>query len=173
VVRAEGDPGALVQPVVDAISELDGDVPITRVATMEEVLRSSTADSRLTTTLFALFAGIALLLSMVGVYGVLSYTVSERTYEIGVRVAMGAGRGTVVRQIVKGALAPVGLGVVLGGAVAAALSRVVESLLFEVGPRDPSVLIASVLALLLAAAAAVVVPARRAASVDPVRCLDG
>ncbi|MCG6987513.1 MAG: ABC transporter permease [Gemmatimonadetes bacterium] len=173
VVRTKGDPGALRQPVVAAISELDRDVPITRVTTMEDFLRSSISDSRLTTAVFTLFAAVALLLSMVGVYGVLSYTVSERTYEIGVRVAMGAGRGTVVREIIRESVAPVGLGVVVGWGAAMALSRVMASLLFEVHPRDPVVLGTVTLGLVLAAAAAVVIPARRAASVDPVRCLDG
>jgi predicted permease len=173
VVRTDGDPGDLVEPVVAAISAIDRDVPITRVATMDEVLRSSVADSTLTTLVFVLFAAVALMLSVVGVYGVLSYTVSERTYEIGVRVAMGAGRGTVVREIVRGSLLPLGLGLVVGVGAAVALTRVMEGLLFEVRPQDPMVLVTATLSLLIAAMAAVVVPARRAASVDPVRCLDG
>lgn len=173
IVRTESDPDDLIEPVVATISGIDGDVPITRVATMDQVLRSSVADSTLTTVVFALFAAAALLLSVVGVYGVLSYTVSERTYEIGVRVAMGAGRGTVVGEIVRGSLMPVGLGVAVGVAAAMGLTRVLEGLLFEVRPQDPVVLATATLSLFLAAMAAVVVPARRAASVDPVRCLDG
>ena len=114
VVRTAGAPRDLIPSVVAAISGLDRDVPITQVATMDDVLRASTAASRLTTMILSLFAAIAFVLSVVGVYGVISYTVSARTYEIGVRMAMGAGRGAVVREMVTRAFVPVGLGVLVG-----------------------------------------------------------
>lgn len=172
VVRTAGAPRDLIPSVVAAISGLDRDVPITQVATMNDVLRASTAASRLTTMILSLFAAIAFVLSVVGVYGVISYTVSARTYEIGVRMAMGAGRGAVVREMVTRAFLPVGLGVLVGTAAALALGRVIESQLYEVQPRDPLVLVVAVVSLLLAAAAASIIPARRAATVDPVVCLN-
>jgi putative ABC transport system permease protein len=173
VIRTAGAPQDLIPSVVAAIAALDRDVPITQVATMDAVLRASMADSRLTTMILSLFAAIAFVLSVVGVYGVISYTVSARTFEIGVRMAMGAGRGTVVREIMAGALVPLSLGVAGGIGAAVALGRVIETQLYEIGPRDPTVLVVGAVSLLIAGVAASVVPARRAAAVDPMRCLNG
>jgi len=170
-VRTAGAPRELIPSVVEAVAALDGDVPVSQVASMDDVLRLSIADSRLSTAVLSIFALLALLLSVVGVYGVISFTVSARTYEIGVRAALGAPRGTVVREVLSGIAVPVALGMLAGIGGALGLARMVESLLYEVHPRDPAVLAVAAVALLLAAVAASVAPARRAASVDPVRCL--
>jgi putative ABC transport system permease protein len=171
-IRTTGDPRNIIRGVQEAIQSLDQDVPISRVVTMDEVLLASTSDSRLTTLLFSLFAGIALLLGVVGVYGVIAYTVSQRTYEIGVRMAMGAQHGAVVREVMGRAVLPVGVGLVLGLAAALSTTRVLESLLFQVQPRDPAVLAVVTSALTAAALLASFSPARRAASIDPARCLN-
>jgi len=170
-VRTSGAPDDLIPSVVDAVTSLDRDVPISQVASMDDVLRSSIAGPRLGTAVLSTFALLALLLSVVGVYGVISFTVSARTHEIGVRAALGAPRATVVREVLSGIAVPVGIGMATGIGGALVLARLVESLLYGVHPRDPAVLAVAAVALLLAAVAASVVPARRAASVDPVRCL--
>jgi putative ABC transport system permease protein len=171
-VRTSGDPKEMVTGVLEAIQSVDIDVPISRIATMDEVLRATTYDSRLTTLLFSLFAGIALLLGTVGVYGVIAHTVSSRTYEIGVRMALGAHRDTVVREVMGRALLPAGVGLALGLASALGVTRVVEGLLFEVQPRDPAVFLVVTAALTGAVLVASFTPARRAASIDPARCLN-
>ncbi len=139
---------------------------------MDEVFATATADSRLTTLLFSVFAGLALLLGVVGAYGVISHSVSERTYEIGVRMALGARRSAVVREVMVGAAIPVGLGLVLGLLAAIAATRLLASILYEVQPADPVVLFSVTAALGLSALLASFTPARRAARIDPARCLN-
>lgn len=171
-IRTQGDPAAVVPAVREALARVDADVPVSRIATMEELLARTTSDSRLTTMLFSLFAGIALLLGAVGVYGVVSHTVSERTYEIGVRMALGARKGIVVREVVRSAAIPIFVGLVVGAAGAVAATRLLSGLLFEVEPSDPTVLIVVTAVLACAAMVACVLPARRAALIDPARCLN-
>jgi putative ABC transport system permease protein len=171
VVKAEGEPLRLVAPIRAALARLDPSVPIANVRTMEEVVKTSKAAPRLAGGLLALFAGIALALAAVGVYGVLSYAVTERTSEIGVRMALGAEAGQVLSMVLldglRLALSGVGLGVLL----ALALTRLMRSLLHEVSPADP-VTFAIVAGLLtLVASAASFLPARRATRVDPATAL--
>lgn len=171
-VRSVDAPEGLAAAVQEAVRSVHGDVPISRVATMDEVLRTTTSAPRLTTLLFSLFAGMALLLGVVGVYGVVSYTVSTRTYEIGVRMAMGAQQHVVMSEVLRRALVPIVGGLLGGMGAALILSHLVSGLLFQVGPRDPFVLAAATSLLGLAALLACLSPLRRAASVDPALCLN-
>jgi putative ABC transport system permease protein len=159
---------AAVQQQVWAI---DKDQPVTNVKTLEEVISQSVAERRFQTLLLLLFAGLALALALVGVYGIISYSVSQRTGEIGLRIALGASRGAILRLVIEQAMLLVIAGIVAGAAGAYGLSRYLTSLLFEVKPTDP--LTYSSLALLLSAVALIAcyVPARRATRVDPMVAL--
>jgi predicted permease len=171
VVRTERDPAAVVLDVRAKIREFDSALAVSRVATMEQVLSDSLSQQRFLTLLLAVFAGLALLLAAVGVYGVVSYDVSRRTQEIGIRVALGAQSSDVNRLIVGQGLALALAGVVIGLAGAFGLSRLVGSLLFEVKPKDPSTFVAVTLLLLGSVVAASYIPARRASRVDPIIAL--
>ena len=171
VVRAVGDPRSLASPIRGVVAGLDQDVPIARLSTMDDLMIESVASSRFRTTLVAVFAALGLLLAAIGIYGVMAYVVSERTHEIGVRAALGADRGDVLRLVLgeAAALAAAGVGVGLVGALLT--TRLMRALLFEVDPMDPATF-AGVSALLVAAAlAASYVPARRALRVDPMIAL--
>jgi putative ABC transport system permease protein len=171
VVRAESDPLGVVAAVKSQIWSVDPEQPITSVATMEQVLADSVAPRRFNMLLLGIFAAVALALAAFGIYGVISYTVSQRTHEIGIRVAMGA-RGSDVLKLVVGqgmTLALIGVG--LGLAAAFGLTRLMSSLLFGVSPTDGATF--GVIAVLLTgvALAACIVPARRATKVDPMVAL--
>jgi len=167
VVRATGDPLALAPALRDRVRRLDPDLPLEQVRTMREVLGATVAEPRFNATLVSLFAGAALLLAAVGIYGVLSYTVTQRTGEIGVRMALGAGRGRVLRLVVGQCAGVALLGVALGTAGALGLARVLTSLLYGVSAHDPLVF-AGVAALLAGVAlAAAYLPARRASRIEP------
>ena len=171
VVRTTTDPRALTTAVRREISALDKDVPIFNIKTMKEVLYESVARERFTVLLLTIFAGVALILSTVGIYGVMSYAVTQRTHEIGIRMALGANASDVltlvVRQGVKLAIAGVGLGV----AGAFALTGLIEKLLFGVGATDPLTFTVISLLLTFVALLACWLPARRAAKVDPMIAL--
>ena len=168
VLKTDGEPAALAPSLRAAVREVDREQPLARVRTMEEAMSESVAQPRLRTTLLTLFSAVALALSLIGVYGVMAYAVSERTHEIGVRLALGASpkdiRSLVVGQGVR--LAAVGIGLGLLGALAA--SRALTTLLFGVSPNDPTTFAVSAVALALAAVAAIYGPARRASRIDPV-----
>jgi ABC-type antimicrobial peptide transport system permease subunit len=138
---------------------------------MDEVVSNSVAERRLTMLLLMIFAGTALLLAAVGIYGVIAYGVTQRTQEIGIRMALGAGRGDVLRMVVKQALGLAMSGILIGGACALLLTRLMEGLLFQVKPGDP--LTFAVVSAVLAAVAllASYIPGRRATRVDPVIAL--
>jgi putative ABC transport system permease protein len=171
VIRARGDNAALVAAVRRELAAIDPNQPIARVRTMDEWLDRSTAAPRYRTTLFALFAGLALALSALGIYGVMSYSVGQRTREIGVRMALGARQGNVLGLVLRQGMSLVLIGVGIGLIGAFALTRVIGSLLFNVGTRDPATF--SGVAILLAAVAfiACYLPARRATKVDPMVAL--
>jgi putative ABC transport system permease protein len=172
-LRTTVDPESLVAAVRREIQATDATVPISQVSTMERIVSTSVARERFSMLLLALFAVAALVLASVGVYGVISYGVSQRTAELGVRVAMGAEPEDLVLLILKqGALlAAVGVGLGLVGAVV--LSRVMASQLFGIGTTDPASYVAGALTLFAVALAAVYIPARRAARMDPVVALGG
>jgi len=171
VVRSESDPLALVEPIRREVMALDKDQPIADVSTMEQLLKDSVARARFSTLLLAIFAGVALLLAAVGIFGVMSYAVSERTHEIGLRMALGAQTrdvlGLVVRQGMMLALA----GVVIGLAAAFALTRVMATLLYGVSATDPVTFAVIPMLLAFVAFLACYLPAQRAAKVDPMVAL--
>jgi predicted permease len=167
VVKTEPVPTELVAPVRALIRRLDPSLPLSDVRTMEDVLGGSIAEQRFTTTLLATFGVTALLLAAVGIYGVLAYSVSRRTHEIGIRMALGAGRARVLRLVLGDGLRLAGFGIAAGVLLAAGLTRVMASLLYGVTPLDP-LTFGLVPALLAAAAlAATGLPALRASGVEP------
>ena len=171
VVRARNDPRQMAHAVEAAIHRVDPDQAVSDVQTMDEVFSDSVARPRFQLVLLLVFAGIAVLLATIGVYGVVSYSVSQRTQEIGIRVALGARSSDVSRLVLREGLLLGGLGVAVGLAAAMASTRVLRSLLFEVTPTDPLTLGAVACLLLAVAVAATLWPARRATKVDPMVAL--
>ena len=171
VVRTAGDPLHIVESVRAVVRELDPRQPIGNIRTMQQVLDASVARQRFTTTLLAIFSATALLLAVIGLYGVMAYTVAQRTREIGVRVALGAERSHILRTVIGQGMAYVLGGVVVGLAGAVALGRLMSSLLYGVSPTDPLTYAGVVAVLLTVAVAATWIPARRASRVDPIVAL--
>jgi putative ABC transport system permease protein len=170
-VRMAALPQSVLPAVRDRIRALDPALPISAVQTMEEALSASVSQPRFNALLLVAFAGLALLIAAVGIYGVLAYSVSQRVQEIGVRMALGAERSAVMRLIVGQGLTVALAGVGVGLAAAAAASRVLASLLFGVDARDPLTFGAGAFVLTVVALAACAVPAWRASRVDPVVAL--
>ena len=155
----------------EAVWSVNREVPLARVRTMDEIYRGSMARSSFTLVMLAIAGGMALLLGIVGIYGVISYSVLQRTREIGIRLALGAPRMALQAMIVRHGLFVAGIGVVFGFGAAAVLSRFLVSLLFEISPVDPITYAAVSLVLLASAAAASYIPAHRASSIKPVEAL--
>ncbi|HEX3083447.1 MAG TPA: ABC transporter permease, partial [Pyrinomonadaceae bacterium] len=170
-VRTPADPAAATQAVKDQIWKVDSQLPITKVQTMTSVAAASFDARRFNMLLLTLFAGLALVLAAVGVYGVMSYAVTQRTHEIGIRMALGAQVGNVMKLVMKGGLLIATVGVAIGLAGAFALTRLMSSLLFAVEPTDKATFAGVSLCLLLIALAACYIPARRATKVDPLQAL--
>ncbi|MDT5156916.1 MAG: hypothetical protein QOH51_1273 [Acidobacteriota bacterium] len=170
-VSTDGDPSSLAPAVRGAIASVDRDLPVYRVTTMEKMVADSLAQRRFSMFLFGVFAALALVLAVVGLYGVMSYAVAQRTHEIGLRMALGAQAGNVLRMVVGQGMALVGIGLVIGLVGALILTRFMASLLYGVSNVDP--LTYAGIALLLASVAllASYVPARRATKVDPMVAL--
>ncbi len=171
IVRAAGDALALAPSLHKVIWSLDPNLAVFDVVTLEQALAESLAQRRFTMRLLGAFAALALLLAVVGIYGVVSSTVGRRTHEIGLRMALGAARRDVLRLVVRHVLLLTVAGVGLGLAAALALSRLLAGLLFGVGPRDPVTFLAAALILTGVALAAGFLPARRATRVDPMVAL--
>jgi putative ABC transport system permease protein len=171
VVKTASDPASYAAAARAALQGIDPDLPVARVSTMDAIERNSTGSRRFPMLLLAAFGAVALALAIVGVYGVVSYVVTQRTREIGIRVALGARRAEVLRLVVVGAMRPVMAGLVIGVGGAVFASRLLGSLLFEVKPGDPMVVAGIAVLLAGAAIAASLVPGTRATRVDPIAVL--
>lgn len=171
VVRTSTSPLTLANAIRSAVWSVDPEQPVASVRSMSEIFETQVASRNTQLSLVAAFSVLALVLAAVGLYGVLSYAVSQRKREIGLRMALGAQRGVVARRVLVGALGLVGIGLTAGVGGALALGRVLGSFLFEVRAADPLTFVLAAALLLLVAAAASYVPARRAATVDPMTAL--
>lgn len=170
VTRTEGDPVALEGTLRRLAHNRAPDVPVT-FTTLASDASENVAAPRFRTLLFALFAALAVSLAMAGIYGVMAYSVGQRSNEIGVRIALGASTGTVMRQVVRQGLVLTGLGLMLGLAGASAATRVLASVLFQVKPNDISIYIGVGVLLGAVALMASYIPARRASRIDPLEAL--
>ncbi len=171
VVRTEGDPIQLAGAIRREVQALDKEVPVFSVRTMQAVVEASLAQRRFIMTLLAIFAVLALILAAVGIYSVVSYVVTQRTREFGVRLALGASRSDVARLVLRQGLGVVAVGVAIGLAAAAGLTRVMGTMLFDVRPTDAATFVGVPALLAIAALVASYLPARRAAKVDPIVAL--
>jgi putative ABC transport system permease protein len=170
-IRTAGDPAVFATTLRREVQALDKDQPIYNVRTMDDVVMNSLGTRRVSMQLFTVFAIAALLLAAIGIYGVMAYSVTQRTQEIGIRMALGAQRGDVLRLVVKQGMILAAIGVVTGLIGAFGLTRVMASLLFNVRPDDPATFLAISLLLVAVAFLACYLPARRAAKLDPVIAL--
>jgi putative ABC transport system permease protein len=166
-----GDPSGLASAMRAAVREVDPEQPVYNVRTMQEVFSRSVAQRRFSMFLLSIFAGVALLLAAIGLYGMMAYTVTQRTHEIGIRMALGAQRGEILRMVVGQGLvlAVVGVGIGLVGAVAA--TRMMSSLLYGVSAADPLTYAGVSLLLIAVTVFACYIPARRATKVNPMIAL--
>ena len=171
VLRAENDALALSEPARKIIQGMDPELPVSQVRTMETVVRQTFASQQFSAVLLGGFSLASLLLAAIGVYGVLAYSVSQRTREIGVRIALGAEPLTITRMVVASGARMVMIGAAAGLAAALALSGLMKSLLFGIGPRDPLTFVAAPVIFVVVALVAAYVPARRAARVSPMEAL--
>ena len=157
--------------VRQAVARVDDQIPLTRIRTLDEIAHQATARPRFRAVLVMAFAGLALLLAVVGVFGILAYSVQQRTREFGIRIALGAVSGNVVWLVLREVLMLVGLGVAIGLPAALALTRVLASQLYNIAPGDPLVISLAVSGIAATAAVSAYIPARRATRVDPVTAL--
>ena len=171
VVRSATDPATLLREVTGRIRDLDRQLPVTKVREMSDVVAESTESQKFNVLLLGAFAILALALASIGVYGLISYSVARRRREIGIRMALGANAPGIVRWIVVGGLRLAAAGAAIGVAGALLLTRLMASLLFGVGPRDPSTLAGVVGILALVAALASWIPARFASRISPISAL--
>ncbi|MEY2580076.1 MAG: hypothetical protein QOI49_2900, partial [Verrucomicrobiota bacterium] len=167
VIRTAGDPAAFATTLRREVQALDKDQPIYNVRTMDDVVANSLGTRRVSMQLFAVFAGAALLLAAIGIYGVMAYSVTQRTQEIGIRMALGAQKSDVLALVIRQGMTLTVIGVVVGLAGAFALTRLLANLLFGVAATDPLTFVAIPLLLLFVALVACYLPARRAARLDP------
>ena len=171
VVKTAGEPRSLISTATKEVAAMDRDIPLFGVKSMEEYLSASVAAPRFSTTLLSIFAGVALVLTIVGLYGVMSYSVAQRTNEIGIRMALGAQSRDVLVMIVKQGSVLILLGLAIGLVGAFALTRVISSLLFGVTAKDPFTFVAVSVLLAIVALLACYIPALRATKVDPMDAL--
>jgi putative ABC transport system permease protein len=171
LVRTMSDPRTAVHSLQQVVRTIDPRQPVSRIRTLEEVRNQSLASPRLTMLLITLFALVALVITAAGIAGVVSFSVNQRTTEIGVRMALGARRSSVVTMIVRQGLTPVAIGLAVGIGGAAVLTRLLTRLLFAVEPTDPPTFAIVIGVLVLVAAIACLAPARRAAAIEPMQAL--
>ena len=170
-VHTSGDPRNAIKDLAAAMQTVDPDLPLTQVQTMQEAVSLTLAGDRWITVLYAGFGLSGLLLAILGVYGVMSYSVVQRTHEIGIRMALGAERVDVLRLILKEGLLLAGIGVVAGLASALVLTRLMRNLLFGISPTDPVTFVGVAMLLVAVGVAGCLVPAQRAMRVDPLVAL--
>ncbi len=168
VVRTVGDPAGLTRARKDAVWSFDRNLPISEVLMMDEVVAEANAQPRFEMLLLGIFAVVALMLAAVGIYGVMSYTVSRRVHEIGIRILLGASRRDVMMLVVRQGMMLALVGSAVGIAGALGLSRLLTSLLYGVKPTDPLIFVGVTVLLMMVALAASCVPAVRAMRVDPI-----
>jgi ABC-type antimicrobial peptide transport system permease subunit len=171
VVRTSLDRASVGASVQHIVSSMDKDIPVTQVRTMNELMFTQLSQPRFATILLSTFAGLAMALTIVGLYGVMTYSVARRTREIGVRMALGAQRGAVLAMVLRDAAILLGAGIAIGIVAALLSASVLKDMLYGVGARNPSVLILVCAAIALAGLAAAYIPAFRAAKVDPMVAL--
>ena len=171
VLRSASDPVRLESAMKDAVRGVDPTLAVSRIQVLSEMVSASLAPRRFVVTLLGVFAGLALLMAVIGLYGVISYSVTQRTQEIGIRMALGAQRSEVLGLVIRQGMQLAGIGAVIGLIVSLAFSRVIQSQLFQVSPFDPLTFAATALVLVGAALLACYVPARRATRVDPIDAL--
>jgi putative ABC transport system permease protein len=171
VIRTASDPDALAPQVRQIVAEADATLPLVRYRSMDEVFSDAVARPRFLTTLLTIFAGLALVLAAIGTYGILSYAVSERRQEIGIRMALGASRGSVLKMVMRQGLILAGTGLVLGLAASIGLTQLLQAQLFNVQPTDPITIAAVALFIAAVALLACFIPARRATLVNPMIAL--
>jgi predicted permease len=173
VVRARSNPAALAEPIRGLLRRKDPDVPLAAVATMGEIVSESLVLNRVVATMSSLFAAVALFLTLTGLYGVLAFYVQERTHELGVRMALGAGSGAILGLVVRRGLLLVGAGLALGLAGALGSTRLLGAFLYQVEPTDPGTFGAVTVAFLVVGSLACLMPGWRATRLDPVRATQG
>jgi putative ABC transport system permease protein len=171
IVQTTGNPLALAPAVRRELQALDPSAPVSDFRTMAEVLAASTGPRRFSTLLLSTFAAVAVLLAMIGIYGIMSWSVTQRTQEIGIRMAVGADRRGILALILGRGLKLSAIGLAIGLAATLALTRLLDTQLFEVSPQDPWVLTSVSVLMLLVTTAACYIPARRATKVDPIATL--
>jgi putative ABC transport system permease protein len=171
IVRAAGDPHQVASAVRAQLRSIDRDQPVIRVQTMEELLEAGAAQPRLTTYLLGGLSATALVLALIGIYGVIGYSVAERTQEMGIRIALGAERREILRLVLRQALTLAGAGIGIGLAASLALTRMIATLLYQMSATDPITYIGGPILFAAVALLASYLPARRATQVDPVIAL--
>jgi predicted permease len=171
IVRTQSDPAVLTAPIRAAVQAVDPSQAVSQIRTMSEMVSESLAPRRFVVTLLGIFAGMALLMAVIGLYGVISYSVTQRTQEIGIRMALGAQRSEILGMVIGQGMRLAGIGAGVGLAASLAISRVLQNQLFHVSPFDPLTFTATALVLIGAALLASYVPARRATRVDPMDAL--
>jgi predicted permease len=170
-IRTDSDPLAISVPVQKQIASLDPELPVSNVQTMQQAIGESLGNARFSASLVLTFAVLSLLLASVGLYGVLSYLMTQRTTELGVRMALGAQRDQVLRLMLFDGLRPAILGLVLGSAASVGITQLIRSMLYDTRPLDPAVYVTVTLTLLMVATLACVIPAWRASRLDPMQAL--
>jgi putative ABC transport system permease protein len=171
VIRTAGDPAAMTNALRREVLAMDKDLPIFNTKTMDDVVAASIGSRRLSASVFTVFAAIALLLAAIGTYGVMAYSVAQRTRELGIRLALGAARKDVFGLVLKQGMLLVSIGIVVGLIGALAASRALNSVLYGVGSLDLGAFFIAVSSLVLVALLACYLPARRATHVDPIEAL--
>ena len=170
-VRTFGDPASMTKSITAVVRSVDPNLPLDQVKTMDQLVDESLAGDRFSTVLFSSFAGVALLLAAIGIYGVMSFAVAQRTHEIGLRIALGAGPNQVLRLVLQEGMVLAFLGLLVGLAGTYFVGRVMKTLLYQVNAMDPAAISAVATVLLLSAFFACYIPARRATQVDPMVAL--